>query len=70
MKRLKMTMSEQRRLAVNARWGGRGKSRLIRIDCDVAADLMTIPERHRRRVATAGVRAAVTKYYQVAKNAK
>lgn len=59
----KMTMSEQRRLAVKARWGERGKSRLIRIDNDVAEDLLTIPERHRRRVATAGVRAAVTKYY-------
>lgn len=54
---------------MKARWGERGKSRLIRIDNDVAEDLLTIPERHRRRVATAGVRAAVAKYYQGGANA-
>ena len=53
---------EQRKSAINARWGGRGKSKQIRVDEDAANALQTVPERDRRRVASDGVRHAVRQY--------
>ncbi len=46
-----------------ARWGGRGESKQIRVDRAAAAALLRVPERDRRRVASAAILRGVDDYY-------
>lgn len=45
-----------------ARWGGRGKSKFVRVDPDVADLVKRLPERVRRSRVSAAIRADVAAY--------
>jgi len=53
---------DQRVKAANSRWGGRGKSAQIRVDVEAAEALLEVPERSRRRVASAAVLSAARRF--------
>lgn len=52
----------QRKAAAASHWGNRGKSKQVRVDEDAANALLRVPEAHRRRVASDGIRSAVKSY--------
>jgi len=56
-------MGNAAREAQNRRWGNRGPSASVRVDREVAEELLRVPERDRRRVASEGVRKAVRQYF-------
>ena len=55
-------LADYGRQGMASRWGGRGKSKLVRVDPDAADLLARIPERDRRRVASTAVRTAAKQY--------
>ena len=50
------------RLALAARWGGRGKSKYVRVDPDVAELVKQLPERVRRSRVSEAIRKDVAAY--------
>ena len=54
--------SEASALALAARWGGRGKSKYVRVDPDVADLVKRLPERVRRSRVSAAIRKDVAAY--------
>jgi hypothetical protein len=54
--------TEASALALAARWGGRGKSKYVRVDPDVAEAVKAVPERVRRGVVSAAIKDAVAAY--------
>ena len=54
--------TEASALALAARWGGRGKSKYVRVDPDVAELVKRLPERVRRSRVSAAIRANVAAY--------
>ena len=54
--------SEASALALAARWGGRGKSKYVRVDPDVAELIKRLPERVRRSRVSAAIRKDVAAY--------
>ena len=57
-------MGEAAREAQNRRWGNRGPSASVRVDREVAEELMRVPERDRRKVASQGIRKEVRQYFK------
>lgn len=56
-------VSARKRRSIAARWGEpRAPSKTIRIDADAADALGTVPERHRRALASNAIRAAVKSF--------
>ena len=51
------------KMAADARWGGRGESKQVRVDRAAVAALLRVPERDRRRVATDAILRGVDAYY-------
>ncbi len=62
--RARAAMGEAARVAQNRRWGNRGPSASVRVDREVAEELMCVPERDRRRVASQGIRKEVRQYFK------
>lgn len=56
----KLTNHERATKAAAARWGGRGNSKLIRVDADIPQIIKAIPTADRRRVVSAAIRKAVS----------
>ena len=50
------------RAGMDARWGGRGKSKFVRVDPDVAELVKRLPERVRRSRVSAAIRKDVAAY--------
>lgn len=50
------------KVAAAARWGGRGESKLIRVDPAAAEALLTVPVADRRSLASDAIVAAVEDY--------
>jgi len=58
----KLTNHERATKAASARWGGRGGSKLIRVDADIPQIIKEITAEDRRRVVSAAIRKAVSNW--------